>query len=275
MNTILILHIPVIHQGYVDLIQRYGWVECLYVLGRDLIEELAEHVEIRALDPKIAAVAVSSIGGLKTRCLNQGELSYILHRGKDVQIITADEAITRKLIKKYLPDSQVTFEKTFLRWEESNVFSLHGVPYDEISTSPDHKNYMRQAEIEAEGSSDWWRQVGTVLMTNKGVFKAHNFHVPTEHTPYINGDPRDSIKAGTRSELSSVLHSEKAVFAQALRTGISTEGADLYTTVFPCPDCAKLIAFSGVKRLFFKTGHASLDGADILKAKGVQIIKVE
>jgi len=63
------------------------------------------------------------------------------------------------------------------------------------------------------------------------------------------------------------------VFAEVLRPILS--GADFYVTVFPCPDCTKLIAFSGVKRLFFKGGHASLDGVDILKAKGVEIIKVE
>ncbi|MCR4286249.1 MAG: hypothetical protein NUW00_05120, partial [Candidatus Kaiserbacteria bacterium] len=105
------------------------------------------------------------------------------------------------------------------------------------------------------------------------IIKSHNEHVPTEYTPYINGDPRDSIKAGTHSEFSSVIHSEKAVFAEVLRPVLL--GADLYVTVFPCPDCAKLIAFSGVRRLFFRGGHASLDGAKILKKKGIEIIKVE
>lgn len=275
MNTILILYLPVIHRGYVELLYRYSWVECLYVLGEEFVEELAEHIEIRALDQKVAAMIAAKLGPSKTRYLNRGELSYILHRGKTVRIITADESLTRKFVDTYLSEAIVTFESTFLRWEESNVLSLSDIPFDEVSTSPDDQNYMRQAELEGEASSDWWRRVGVVLKTKDRVFKAHNSHVPSEYTPYINGDPRDCIESGTRSELSSVLHSEKSAFAQALRAGVSTVGADLYTTVFPCPDCAKLVAFSGVRRVFYKNGHSSLDGVAVLKSQGVKIIKVE
>ena len=274
MRTILILYMPVLHQGYIKLLEKYRSASCLYLLGSELVSELAEHVEIRELDPSAALKAVAALGIIsEIRILDSSELKVI--QKEMFQVVTADEAITRKLMERYLPDTQVTFETTFLRWEGGKVSSSRDVPCDFISTHPIDRALMEEAQGVAQKSSDWWRQVGAILLVGDIKLVSHNSHIPTEYTPYINGDPRDFIEAGTKNEFSSVLHSEKAVFAQALRAGICTEGADLYTTVFPCPDCAKLIAYSGVKRLFFKTGHTSLDGVEVLKAKGVKIIKVE
>ncbi len=275
MKTLLILYIPVIHSGYLEIVKKYQWVQTFYVLGHDFVEELAGHVELRALDPEIAKkLLVSFVGDLDVKVFDREEMSRIINTKVEFNVVTAEEEITRRFVERYLPGVEVTFENTFLRWEESNVLSFHDVPYDRVSVSEEDRRHMNDAGIESQSSSDWWRRVGSVLVGPDGrIFKGYNKHVPTEYTPYINGDPRDSIKAGTRSEFSSAIHSEKAVFAEVLRPILS--GADLYVTVFPCPDCAKLIAFSGVKRLFFKGGHASLDGADILKAKGVEIIKVE
>lgn len=276
MRTILILYMPVLHQGYIKLLEKYRSASCLYLLGPELVSELAEHVEIRGLHPSIVVKVVASLGIIpEILILDSSELKVIRNRKEMFQIIIADEIITRKLAERYLPDVQVTFETTFLRWDGGKISASYDVPCDFVSTDSVDRALMDEAESLAQNSSDWWRQVGAILMVGNLKLQSHNSHVPTEYTPYINGDPRDSIAAGTKSEFSSVLHSEKAVFAQALRMGVSTEGSDLYTTVFPCPDCAKLIAYSGVKRLFFKTGHASLDGAEILKVKGVKIIKVE
>lgn len=275
MKTILILYVPVIHRGYLAVIEKYHWVETIYLLGQDFVDELADHVEIRALDPKTAQqILAPFVQGLEVKVLDHEELARIISTANKVRVVTADEAITKRLIERYFPDFEITFEKTFLRWEESNVLSLNDVPYDRVSVDEKDRHYMDDADIESQASSDWWRRVGAVLIKPDGeIIKSYNEHVPTEYTPYINGDPRDSIKAGTHSEFSSVIHSEKAVFAEVLRPVLF--GADLYVTVFPCPDCAKLIASSGVKRLFFKGGHASLDGAKSLKEKGVEIIKVE
>lgn len=275
MNTIIILYVPVIHQEYLEVINKYKWVQTIYILGQGFVEELAEHVELRALNPEIARkLLLSYVEGMKVKVLDRAELSHITNVGGQLSVITAKEAITERFVERYFPGTEVTFENTFLRWEESNVLSSSDVPYDRVSVSDEDRRHMNDAEIESQSSSDWWRRVGSVLIGPDGrIYKGYNKHVPTEYTPYINGDPRDSIKAGTRSELSSAIHSEKAVFAEVLRPILS--GADLYVTVFPCPDCAKLIAFSGVRRLFFRGGHASLDGAKILKNKGVEIIKVE
>jgi dCMP deaminase len=61
----------------------------------------------------------------------------------------------------------------------------------------------------------------------------------------------------------------------AARRGISLEGKSMYVTTFPCPACGKLVAFSGIKNIYFKDGYAMLDSEDILKSQGVGIFQVQ
>ena len=49
----------------------------------------------------------------------------------------------------------------------------------------------------------------------------------------------------------------------------------MIVTDFPCPPCAKLVAYSGIKKLFYLKGYAMLDGERILKDAGVEIIKIK
>lgn len=275
MRVILILYLPAIHKGYLKFLEPYQ-SHPIYLLGQELVDELAEHREIRALDPEEATRGITAMlqNVSDVKVLDRKALGCLQKEG--ISIIAPDEAIMHALVEKYFPEHRVTFERTFLRWESGNVFSVSNVLFDRVSTESFDRRRMNEAEADGERSSDWWRRAGAVLLTSQGlIFRAHNEHVPSEYAPYINGDPRDSIKAGTRSEISSALHAEKGVLAQALRHGVSTLDARLYVTIFPCPDCAKLIAFSGVGQLFFRAGHASLDGFDILKAKGIEIVKVE
>jgi dCMP deaminase len=65
------------------------------------------------------------------------------------------------------------------------------------------------------------------------------------------------------------------LIAEAAREGISTKGAVVYVTDFPCPPCAKLIAGAGISRLYFRTGYAVLDGEDVLAEAGVEVVRVE
>jgi dCMP deaminase len=63
--------------------------------------------------------------------------------------------------------------------------------------------------------------------------------------------------------------------AEAAAKGVSLEGGSLYVNIFPCPPCAKLIAYSGIKNLYYSGGYGALDGESVLKAKGVKIIYIK
>jgi dCMP deaminase len=134
---------------------------------------------------------------------------------------------------------------------------------------------MDQLDTLARSSPDWWRQVGAaVIKKGKITLQSHNTHVPSEHSPYINGDPRDFITAGKNPELATSLHAEQVIITEAARKGIPLEGASIYVTAFPCPVCAKLVAYSGIKKCFFRRGSATLDGEQILKSNRVKMIQI-
>jgi len=47
------------------------------------------------------------------------------------------------------------------------------------------------------------------------------------------------------------VHAEANAIVQAARNGAGIEGADIYVTASPCYNCFKLIANSGIKRIFY------------------------
>ena len=49
----------------------------------------------------------------------------------------------------------------------------------------------------------------------------------------------------------------------------------MYVTVFPCPPCAKIVAFSGIRKLYYAGGYSVLGQENILKSRGVEIIYVD
>ena len=146
----------------------------------------------------------------------------------------------------------------------------------EITVAELSRELLGRAEAIAGRSSDWWRQVGAVAARDGRVLGcAWNRHHPTEYAPYLSGDPRDAFERGVRADLSTAIHAEAALIAGAARDGTSLAGADLYTTTFPCPACARLIAEAGFLRCFFAGQYSVLDGEQTLRARGISLIWVD
>jgi dCMP deaminase len=134
---------------------------------------------------------------------------------------------------------------------------------------------MGVAMKEAQKSPDWWRQVGSVIVKNgEIIFSGYNKHKPTEQTSYINGDPRSNFDAGKNIEVSIALHGEAGLIATAAREGISLQGASIYVTTFPCPNCAMLIMQSGIKKVYYKDGYSLLHAEEMFQSAGIEIVQV-
>jgi dCMP deaminase len=101
---------------------------------------------------------------------------------------------------------------------------------------------------------------------------AHNQHVPHAGIPYELGDPRSNFNKGVNTHISTGAHSEASLLV-SLGRGVC-EGADLYVGTFPCPFCANVIPFSGLARLFFHTGYAMLEGVEVIRSAGIEIIQI-
>lgn len=271
----MVLYVPVLHQGYINFFQRWRYdVEEVYIFGSQLTTDLVYlEKEIRALDPAMMASLILATGFFKeVKVLDLAGIDRL--RGNIV--ITADESISRRLVEKYLADEKVVFESVFLRWDERHVTSQEAVVYDRISLDPFDREMMALARQEGEKSSDWWRKVGAVLISETGtILEAHNQHLPSDHSPYVHGDIRDFVKPGENSDVSSSVHAEKSVIAIAANRGVALKGASIYVSVFPCSGCAQMVALSGITRCFYGSGCANFNGQKLFKFFKVEIILVK
>jgi dCMP deaminase len=277
MEKILIAYIPVLHEGYRKFLESHKEVGVLYLWGESLFEE-ADYLskEIRALDPNLMKKSLNALNyGFDIKILTKANLEEIINFTGE--IIMPSDDISHTFKEKFLGDKKVIFDNVFLRWEKRNSVRENKIANDQVVTTDEFsRKIIAMAETEAEKSSDWWRHVGAVIIKDGKVISfGHNQHLPSEHTPYVNGDPRNCFHKGEHLDLSTAIHIEARLIAEAAKEGVSLSGAEIYVTTFPCPPCAKMIAYSGIKKIYYKEGYGVLDGESVLKGKGVEIYFVQ
>lgn len=277
MKKAVLAYVPVIHSGYIEFLKKYPYP--LYLVGKEIVQELSKKKpyylrDIRAVDPKIIS---EIIGGLnivpEVFLLDLKNLSEL----KNLEIIAPDEDITRDIVSKYFPKKKIKFVNVFLRWDKLiSKKELEVSPDRIISTDKFHKDFLKKAETEASKSPDWWRQVGAVIVKNgKIVLSAYNKHLPSDSSPYSLGDPRNNFNAGERIDLCTSIHAEADLVARAAKDGNNLDGSSVYVTTFPCPNCARLIARAGIKKVYYSKGYSILDAEQIFKTFKIEVVLVK
>ena len=276
MKKIVIAYVPVLHEGYRRLFENHKDAK-LFILGLDIISEFTYlSKEIRQLDPELIKKAVQSWNLLsEVEVLDGHKLTEISK--KEVQIIMPDEDIMHEMAEKYFSGKKILFDRIFLRWDKHKSMEEKPVEADQkISHQEFDREVIQKLNKEAEKSSDWWRRVASAIVKDgKILLSAHNEHLPSPHSPYADGDPRNTLHKGIGTDIATAIHSEAKLIAEAARKGLSLEGASLYVTIFPCSLCAKQVAFSGIKKIYYGGGYQMLDQETILRSKGIEIIFVE
>lgn len=269
----LILHMPILHRGYLEFLEsQKDKISAVYIIDEKLQKELSE------FNPDIAAMSPETIKGLLEKIGFQNIAILTKENIKDLgekELLLVQDEISRNLYDKYLSGQKAEWASVFLRWDKSKVLSEK--PLEDIGTSKDDFDYemMEEARKEAQKTGDWWRKIGAVLVKDKEILiRGCNRDLPSDHTPYQMGEVRDFFKAGEKQELASTIHAEQNIIARAAKEGISLKGTSLYVTTFPCPVCAKLIACSGIKNLYFSEGGSNFDAKKVLDSAGVRIIYI-
>lgn len=298
MEKVLALYLPVLHEGYRLFLAKNSDAKKLFLFDRKLLRTWPAFAylkkDIRALDSQLMKKALSQLfPQLEIIVINhQQAWQNFLDSAKDKQWqwVLSNDDLGRYLASEQLAGQQVTFDSYFLRWDRLAVeqaqqqLNKQTKPTHPEDFQPDQlisqeslkKEIMKQAFAQANYSNDWWRQVGVVLLKDGQVLlSTYNQHLPSSQEQYFSGDPRSLFSSGEVIELTSSIHAEALAIARAAKQGISLAGADLFVTTFPCPICAKQIAASGIKRLYYNQGYAVLDGWQVLKAAGITIIQVK
>ncbi len=279
-KKVAVAYVPVLHEGY-----RRFFVEALalgaekiYVVGDDI---LAEHEELDYLNRKdrIRAIPVLEMQKALSQIISVpvAILDIEVARTLKGAVILPKEDLSTLLKKEYFSDVETQELSIFLRWHRDNSAEEKAIEaHRSVTVSGMDREFMGKALEESQKSFDWWRQIGAVLARNGEVIAVgHNTHMPDEQSPNVHGDPRAVYSRGVNINLTTSAHAEMPLIAEAARKGVSLTGASLYVTEFPCPYCARLIAHSGVAKCYFSKGYAVLDGENIMKDAGVELIFVD
>ena len=279
--TAIIAYIPVLHEGYRRLFEKHPEASKLYLLGEKVAKPFVPLAkDIRALPAELIKDSLSAWKRFKSvKIINSlkdwRKISQAAETG--AMVIMPDEDVMHELKDRFLPKAEVAFDSIFLRWDKHK--SAEGKPVEadqSISSKDSDRKIIALLNIEAGKSPDFWRHIAAaVVRDGKIILIRHNHAVPSELMPYVEGDPRSDFHKGVNVELSTSLHAEAGLIAEAARKGICLEGTEMYATTFPCPPCAKMIAYSGIKRIYYADGYGVLDGERILKSRGVEIVFVK
>ncbi|MBI4134747.1 MAG: hypothetical protein HY471_01390 [Candidatus Sungbacteria bacterium] len=271
-SSAFLLHLPVLHRGYIELFKRLRTKQPkVLVLGETILKEVRFlERDISAMEPADAVKALQCLGFFDSVEIMERSGIASLSNG---EIILINDQLSRRLAEKFLIGHSIHWETCFLRWDESHVDRAVPVNPDKTSTDAADLTMMKEAYREAAQSGDWWRQVGSIIVKDgKIIGRTYNADLPDDQSSYRDGNIRDYIKTGTSPEYSNTFHSENRAVAEAARTGTALEGATIYVTHFPCPMCAKAIAIAGLKRCVYGEGSANFDAEKMLKAFEVEVV---
>jgi dCMP deaminase len=274
---VLIAYIPVLHEGYRRLFEKHPEAKELYLFGNDAIASF-EHLvkDIRKLDPLLVKKSIEAWGMFEqVHLLDVTSIEKL--RNENTSLIVSNDDLSTELVARYFSNNPVERDTIFLRWDKkTSVEPMQVSPDLTISENDFDQQMIELAKTEGTLSPDWWRRIGAIVVKDgKILLQAHNRYVPSDQIAYDEGDPRGNFKSGVHLESSLAIHAEASLIAEAAKEGISLKGADVYSETFPCPPCAKQLAYSGIKRLFYRTGYNILDGERILKSQGVEIVFVK
>jgi dCMP deaminase len=276
----LVGYFPALHQGVLKLVEASG-AELVIVLDETVLRDYRWYErDIRALPANAMAAALNGVchGLGKFRVAMAGGCDNVRQAARPPhQIVMPDDEVTRNVAQELGLANLVEFRDVFLRWDRSKM-AMRAVIDDLPTVGMADLPCPKAVELikgEANKSSDFWYHLGAAVARDDIVLsKAYNEHVPNEQSPHMLGDPRIVFEAGQGIDVTTARHAEAGAISRAARHGLSTNGADLYASMFPCLNCAMHVVNAGIARVFFLEGYSMRDSAPYLKEKGVKVFRV-
>lgn len=121
--------------------------------------------------------------------------------------------------------------------------------------------YMEIAHLWAKNSHCERAKVGCIIVKDQTIISDGYNGMPTgfDNCCETNGKTNPYV-----------LHAEANALAKLLRSGHSSTGSSLFTTLSPCIECAKLILQAQITELYYAEAYHDTSGLDLLS----QYIKI-
>jgi len=131
--------------------------------------------------------------------------------------------------------------------------------------------YFMMIAIQAAARSTCDRKhVGAVIVRDKSILS-------TGYNGSVRGMPHcdDVGHMMDSGHCVATVHAEANAIIQAAKNGVAIDGADIYVTASPCWPCFKLIANSGIKRVYYLEFYRDQHVLDVAQQAGIELIKVD
>ena len=127
--------------------------------------------------------------------------------------------------------------------------------------------FMNIAHEAATRSTCDRKHVGAVIVREKTILSTgYNGSIRgMAHCDEVGHEMENGHCVGT-------IHAEANAIIQAARNGVNINGGELYTTASPCWNCFKLIANSGIRRIYFGEFYRDERSLRVAAAAGIELI---
>jgi dCMP deaminase len=109
-----------------------------------------------------------------------------------------------------------------------------------------HEYFMKIAIQAATRSTCDRKHVGAVIVRDKTILST-GYNGSIRRMPHCD----DVGHMMENDHCVATVHAEANAIIQAAKNGTAIDGADIYVTASPCWNCFKLIANSGIRRIFY------------------------
>ena len=112
--------------------------------------------------------------------------------------------------------------------------------------------FMNIAQASAERSTCDRAHVGAVLVRNNRIL-ATGYNGSVSGMPHCDDVGHDMVNG----HCIRTIHAEVNAIVQCAIYGVSSKGATLYCTHYPCYNCAKIIVNAGIERIVFQNWYGT------------------
>lgn len=130
--------------------------------------------------------------------------------------------------------------------------------------------FMGIAHQAATRSTCLRKRVGAVIVRDKTVLS-------TGYNGSIRGLPHceDGGCMIEDGHCIATVHAEANAIIQAAKNGVGVDGAELYTTASPCWGCFKLIANSGIRKIYYGEFYRDERSREVAAQIGIELVDLD
>lgn len=134
--------------------------------------------------------------------------------------------------------------------------------------------FIEMAKLAASRSTCPRRRVGCVLVKDHRLI-ATGYNGAVRGAPHCDEAGCLMVRNGDRDSCVRAVHAELNALLQCAVNGVSSAGATLIVTDFPCVQCAKAIVQAGVAGVVYLSDYPDENSAEILRDGRVAIQRAE